>query len=202
MSNSTAGSRNGTAAAASRIFRTRSSASGRPLQAIAPRSQITTRRVFWFIVPMKQRRPRRCCVRTSAQNSAVTSRSINAFIGAELLSDCVVNSDRTGWVLMRSFVVEVVKTLVSSQSHLGPLKTIDATNAPLLIPVTTSNSGRWPVAVQPTSSPAPYAPYWPPPETARICSGRGGLLGTGGVLAGGAASAAASVSYVCWSRLG
>src|SRR4051794_15436007 len=38
--------------------------------------------------------------------------------------------------------------------------------APVLTPVTTVKSGRVPDAVQPASTPAPYAPSWPPPERA------------------------------------
>jgi hypothetical protein len=48
----TGGKNPGTEADASRTFRYRSFASGRPLDAIAPMSQITNRRVSMFVVPM------------------------------------------------------------------------------------------------------------------------------------------------------
>lgn len=46
-------------------------------------------------------------------------------------------------------------------------------SAPVLIPVTISNSGRSPACVQPQSSPAPKAPFAPPPEMARAEPGGG-----------------------------
>ena len=72
----------------------------------------------------------------------------------------------------RSEVFNVVKTFVINGSHFGPKKTILASNAPLLIPVTTSKSGRFPVAVHPATTPAANALYCPPPDNANTFNGR------------------------------
>ena len=43
---------------------------------------------------------------------------------------------------------------------------VGASSDPVLTPVTSSNSGRSPAAVQPQRTPAPNAPLSPPPEIA------------------------------------
>src|SRR5262249_30745604 len=50
-------------------------------------------------------------------------------------------------------------------------------SAPVLAPVTSLKSGRFPVAVQPTSSPAPNAPLSVPAEIARRLAGGKGSVG-------------------------
>ena len=50
-------------------------------------------------------------------------------------------------------------------AQFAPLRT--TVSAPVLMPVTTSNSGRVPLWVQPFRRPAPKAPSWPPPDKAR-----------------------------------
>ena len=71
-------------ALASSTRRTRQSASGRPLQAIAPKSHTTRRRVFSLVVPTYSRRPPACSTRIWSMNSRLTSRSMSSRSGSEL----------------------------------------------------------------------------------------------------------------------
>src|SRR5258706_7301490 len=62
----------------------------------------------------------------------------------------------------------VIAASVSRWSHAGPRNANGAISAPVLTPVTSSNCGRLPLLVRPTSAPAPKAPPAPPPEMARM----------------------------------
>jgi hypothetical protein len=80
---------------------------------------------------------------------------------------------RTGWAMAMSLVVDWVKTCFSAASYFGPRNANGAVSAPVETPVTRSNSGRVPEAVQPPSRPAPNAPSLPPPDSARkLTTGR------------------------------
>src|SRR5437870_1475701 len=59
-------------------------------------------------------------------------------------------------------------------------------SAPVLTPVTTSNSGRVPEAVHPFSTPAVNAPYEPPPEIASIVRGLDRVVEVTGMAGSGA----------------
>lgn len=63
-------------------------------------------------------------------------------------------------------VVQISSRTASSSGV--PRKAWVASSAPLLTPVTMSNSGRWPDSVQPLRKPAPNAPYCPPQESSKI----------------------------------
>jgi hypothetical protein len=83
-----------------------------------------------------------------------------------------------------SCVVEVVNTVLSASSYFGPRKAKGAVSAPVETPVTRSNSGRLPEAVQPQSTPAPNAPSDPPPDKARkLTTGRRPVFSISGRLA-------------------
>ena len=66
-----------------------------------------------------------------------------------------------------SFKETAVYSAFNCSSQAGPRKANGEMSAPVLTPVTSLNSGRVPVFVQPESSPAPKAPLSPPPEMAR-----------------------------------
>ena len=75
--------------------------------------------------------------------------------------------------------VMVVKSSRSSASREGPMKAKGAISAPTLTPLTMWKVGRVPWAVQPVSSPAPKAPFSPPPDSARICLSSSGSAEAG-----------------------
>ncbi|MCY1304122.1 hypothetical protein D3C84_846760 [compost metagenome] len=77
---------------------------------------------------------------------------------------------------MTSFGDNVVYTLFSVASYFGPRNAKGAISAPVLMPVTSLNSGRFPVVVQPFNKPAANAPLSPPPEMARYTAGGRGPL--------------------------
>ena len=87
--------------------------------------------------------------------------------GALLASEDPPSRPLTGWSVAISLVWDVVKTCFSAGSYFGPKNAKGAVRAPVLIPVTKSNLGRSPRAVQPFSRPAPKAPSLPPPDIAR-----------------------------------
>jgi hypothetical protein len=70
-------------------------------------------------------------------------------------------------------VVSVSVSRSRSASYFGPRKANAPIRAPLLTPVTTSNFGRVPDFVQPTSTPEAYAAPSTPPDRARTSRRRG-----------------------------
>src|SRR4029077_20258815 len=72
----------------------------------------------------------------------------------------------------RPSVSPVVKIRVISSSHEGPRKAKGARRAPELTPVTTLNSGRDHLVVEPANAPAPKAPLEPPLDRASTLRGR------------------------------
>jgi hypothetical protein len=73
---------------------------------------------------------------------------------------------------------------------------MNATGAPLLTPVATSNGGRVPLAVHPFSTPAVNAAYFPPPDTHRTFCGRSaGVTAAPRITAASPATASVSASW-------
>jgi hypothetical protein len=157
----------GMAADATRMSRTRSRAFGLPLAAILPIFHMTGLRASMLVVPMRRMRPLASSAAMSFSMSAVTYFATSCRSGA--LS--AIASSKSAANLPRcsstSFGPVVVNTALSSSSYLGPRNAKGAVSAPVLMPVTILNSGRLLVSVQPFSSPAPKAPFSPPPEIAR-----------------------------------